>query len=401
MNAVGRIGRAMVEGMLFGRWGVSSLLLAFACQASPEQRPATYPAGYAAQAGYPAGQYPAGQYPPPGQSPYPGQYPPGQRPQGQYPPGQYPAPQYPSPQYPAPSYPQNPPPGAGPYPAPAAVPSGPPVVFPSVNDDPINTLNRTFLRQSAQTILIELTRALPDVARTRVDGIPLVVDDTPGDVNAFAACSNGRSLMAVTDGLLEIMAWLAMAQAHDELFGTTKADEYIRFIATNLVAGRDLPRPSGFFALAAQNDGRKVARQHVLFEEELAFVLGHELAHHHLGHLPCTGRPGPLGSAELARVLASQVPLINQPNEAAADLAGTTNLLDAGARRSGARWSEEGGLLTMRFFSGLGGGLAQNLLLGFQQSHPAPQLRIPLIQQSANYWRRNGGVGIPVPRIGG
>jgi hypothetical protein len=197
------------------------------------------------------------------------------------------------------------------------------------------------------------------------------------------------------------MAWLSMAQAHDEIFGTTKTDEYIRFIAQNLAAGRDIPRPAGLFSAAAQNDGRKVQRQHVIFEEELAFVLGHELAHHHLGHLPCTGQPGPLGSADLARVLASRVPLINQPNEAAADLAGTTNVLDAGARRAGAHWSEGGGLLTMRFFIGLGGGFGANLLLAFQQSHPAPQLRIPLIQQSANYWRRNGGVGIPVPRIGG
>jgi hypothetical protein len=381
------------RGMPSQRWFVSSLLLlSFACQSTPEQRPPTYPPGYPAQSGYPAGQYPAGQYPPQGQYP-----------QGQYPPGQYPPGQYPASRYPTPSYPQNPPPRAAPapYPTPATVPGAPPAAYPSVSDDPINTLNRGWLRQSAQTILVELTRALPEVARARVDGIPLVVDDTPGDVNAFAACSNGRSLMAVTDGLLEIMAWLAMAKAHDELFGTTKTDEYIRFIAQHLAAGRDLPRPSGFFTPTSQNDGRKVARQHVLFEEELAFVLGHELAHHHLGHLPCTGKPGPLGSADLARVLASQVPFINQPNEAAADLAGTTNLLDAGARRNGARWSEEGGLLTMRFFSGLDGGLPANLLLGFQQSHPAPQLRIPLIQQSANYWRRNGGVGIPVFRIGG
>jgi hypothetical protein len=275
------------------------------------------------------------------------------------------------------------------------------VSVPNVNNDPLNALNQAWLRQSAQTILTELTRALPDVARSRVDGIPLVVDDTPGDVNAFAACSDGRSLMAVTDGLLEIMAWLAMASAHDELFGTRKTDEYIGFIAQNLAPNRAIPRPAGFFTAAAEVDGRKVQRQHAIFEEELAFVLGHELAHHHLGHLPCTGKAGPLGSADLARVLSSQVPLFNQPNEAAADLAGTTNVLDAGARRPGYHWTEAGGLLTMRFFAGLGGSLAQNILLGFQQSHPPPQLRIPLIQQSANYWRQNGGVGVPVPRIGG
>lgn len=377
--------------MSFRRSCVSAaLLLATACQSENQQRPpATYPAG-----GYaPQGQYPQGQYP---QQPYPPQ----QRPQQPYPqpyPQGYPQQPQQGPQYPQQPYPQQP------YPQQPAVPVVPstPVAIPSVANDPLNSLNRSWLRQSAQSILVELTRALPDVARARVDGIPLVVDDTPGDVNAFAACTEGRSLMAVTDGLLEIMGWLAMAKAHDEVFGTNKTDEYIRFIAQNLAPGRDIPRPSGFFTPAAQSDGRKVQRQHVLFEEELAFVLGHELAHHHLGHLPCTGRAGPLGSGDLARVLSSQVPLFNQPNEAAADLAGTTNVLDSGARRSGARWSEEGALLTMRFFAGLDGGLASNLLLAFQHSHPAPQLRIPLIQQSANYWRRNGGVGIPVPRIGG
>jgi hypothetical protein len=379
-------------------WVWSLVVFSMACGASSESRPpaSSYPPGYGPQPAYPQGQYPQGQYPqgqyPQGQYPQ-GQYPQGQYPQGQYPQGQYPQPSsppgaYPPPQYPS-QYPTNPPPAA---PAPA-------LALPSVPNDPIDTADRAWLRQSAQTILVELTRALPDVARARVDGIPLVVDDTPGDVNAFAACSSGRSLMAVTDGLLEIMAGLAATTAHDEVFGTTKTDEYIRFIAQNLKPGRPVPRPSGLLSAATQSDGRKVQRQHVLFEEELAFVLGHELAHHHLGHLPCTGKAGPLNTGELARVLASNVPLFNQPNEAAADLAGTTNVLDAGARRSGARWSEAGGLLTMRFFAGLEGTLP--LLLAFQQSHPPPQLRIPLIRQSANYWRQTGGVGIFVPRVGG
>jgi hypothetical protein len=376
----------MVPGMLLRRSVITSLLsLSLACGAESERRPAAYPPG--SQGGYPAGQYPQGQYPNPQTAQ---QYPPQQYPPQQYPPQQYPAP---APAYPVPTAP-------GPVPS-APLPGAQLPALPNVDNDPINALNVTALRQSAQSILVELTRALPDVARSRVEGIPLVVDDTPGDVNAFAACSNGRSLMAVTDGLLEIMAWLAMTAAHDELFGTAKTDEYIRFIAQNLAPGRPIPRPAGLIAPAAQVDGRKVQRQHVLFEEALAFVLGHELAHHHLGHLPCTGKAGPLGSGDLARVLSSQVPLFNQPNEAAADLAGTSNVLDAGARRSGARWSEQGGLLTMRFFIGLDGGVGRNLLLAFQQSHPPPQLRVPLIQQSANFWRSNGGVGIPVPRVGG
>ena len=341
-----------------------------ACQSSAPARPAT-----AAPA-----------YPTYGAAPSPGPYP-----------QQQPYPQQP---YPQQQYPQAPPPATYPAAPPARPPAiAPAVVLPSVAGDPINDVNLPWLRQQAQSILAELVQALPDVARPRVQGIPLVVDDTVGEVNAFAACSDGRSLMAITDGLLEIMAWLSQAAAHDEIFGGNKADEYIQFIATRLEAGKPIPRPAGFFSAAAQADGRKVARQHVLFEEETAFVLGHELAHHHLGHLPCTGKAGPLGSGDLARTLAHNVPLFNQPNEAAADLAGTTNVLDAGKRRA-SHWSEGGGLLTMRFFLGLDGG-GFNLLLAFQHSHPSPRLRIPLIQESANYWRRTGGIGIPVLRIGG
>jgi hypothetical protein len=359
-----------------------ALLLAAACQSSPQASapPPAYPAYYPPGAN---GQYPQGQYP---QQPYPQQ----PYPQQQYPQGQYPQQQYPQ-QAPAqPPYPQQ-------YPAPPAV-TLPSVPLPNVANDPINDTNLGWLRQQAQAILNDLVAALPDASRARVQGIPLVVDDTPGEVNAFAACSDGHAMMAITDGLLEITAGLAQASAADQIFGGNKTDQYIHFIATHLEQGKAIPRPAGLFDAATQSDGRKVQRQHVWFEEEVAFILGHELAHHHLGHLPCTGQPGLFGGGDLLRSLARNIPLFNQPNESAADLAGTTNVLDAGARRS-MHWTEEGGLLTMRFFLGLEGGF--NLLVAFQQSHPSPRIRIPLIQQSANYWRSSGGQGIPVPRIGG
>jgi hypothetical protein len=270
--------------------------------------------------------------------------------------------------------------------------------LPAVASDPISLVNLGWLRQQAQTILNDLVAALPDSSRARVQGIPLVVDDTPGEVNAFAACSDSHAIMAITDGLLEITAWLAQTAAADQVFGGNKTDEYIQFIATHLQQGKPIPRPANLLTAAVQTDGRKVQRQHVWFEEEVGFVLGHELAHHHLGHLPCTGQPGLFGAGDLLRTLSQNVPLFNQPNESAADLAGTTNLLDAGRRRS-VPWNEEGALLTMRFFQGLDGGF--NLIVAFQQSHPAPSIRIPLIQQSANYWRSTGGQGIPVPRVGG
>lgn len=265
--------------------------------------------------------------------------------------------------------------------------------------DPISTRNLQFLRQRSQEILNELVAALPAAKQQRVAGIPLVIDDTPGEVNAFAACSStGRSAMAITDGLLLISAGLAEAQAHDELFQTRKVDEFIQLIAANLRPGAPIPTaPPGFFN--ASGDPRVVARQHQVFEETTAFILGHELGHHHLGHLPCTAGSDPLGAGEVARVL-SQVPLFNQPNEIGADLAGTNNILDAGRNRAAQgfyNWTEAGGLLTMRFFAGFGQLSPASILTAFERSHPPPQLRTPIIQQAAATWRSTGGAPFPIP----
>jgi hypothetical protein len=274
-----------------------------------------------------------------------------------------------------------------------------------VTGDPISNLDLNFLRQKAQAILNELVAALPPAQQQRVYGIPLVVDDTPGEVNAFAACgSNGQSAMAITDGLLLIGAGLAEAEAHDELFQTRKVDEYIQLMAANLQPNQPIPAtPPGFFP--GSNDSRVVARQHQVFEEILGFVLGHELGHHHLGHLPCTAGPDPLGAGEVGRVLASNVPLFNQPNEIAADLAGTQNVLVAGRNRAAQGyygWTENGGLLTMRFFAGFGQLSPASILTAFERSHPPPQLRIPIIQQAAANFRATGGVTpFPIPGLGG
>jgi hypothetical protein len=125
-------------------------------------------------------------------------------------------------------------------------------------------------------------------------------------------------------------------------------------------------------------------------ENEVAFVLGHELGHHYLGHLPCTAK-GSVSAADVGRVLSSTVPLFNQPNELASDVAGTNNVLDAGARRQGYKWTEGGGLLTMQIFGGLDQFSATDIVFGFERSHPPPQIRTPVIQQTAGTWRSSGG----------
>lgn len=337
------------------------------------------------------GQPPPYGYPPPGQAPY------GQAPYGQPPPYGQPAPGQAGPGQPAaPPPPQAPP--AQPPPPPTVQPQTP---APPPGQDPLNRLDLAFLRATSQQILAELVAALPANQKGRVQGIPLLFDDEPGEVNAFAACTRqGQSLMAISDGLLEVAAFLAKSQANDELFGTAKVDEYIQLIARQQRPGQPLVRPTaGFFQTAHQNDPRRLQRQRALFEEQIAFVLGHELGHHYLGHLPCTAS-GPVGvnAAELNHALSSALPLLNQPNELASDVSGTQNVLTAGSRRTnGHRWTEQGGLLTMRFFGGLQRITPADLLFAFERSHPPAMIRTPVIQQTAATWRATGGASIALP----
>jgi hypothetical protein len=309
-------------------------------------------------------------------------------------PVQYPA--QPPIQYGASTGPQ--PPGPAPQPGapgPAAMPATTPAQG-SVQGDPLNAADLGFLRGRAQAVLGELVAALAPAQQQRVASIPLVVDDEVGEVNAFAACAGGRAAMAISDGLLDIQAHLAQARAVDELFGTRKVDEYISLLARSQRPKQPIIRPPpNFFNTAQTTDARKVTRQHQIFDEQLAFVLGHELAHHYLGHLPCTAGGG-LTLADIGRVLSDAVPVFNQPNELAADYAGTNNLLSAGARRTGYRLTEGGALLTMQFFAGLDQLTPADVIFAFERTHPPPQLRQPVIQQTAGTWRATGGQGLPI-----
>lgn len=305
----------------------------------------------------------------------------------QYLPPAGPRAQAPPPQYLPPSAPpvQAPPPRRAPPAVARALPPRP------VGTDPLDTNNRAWQRQRAQAILLELVSNLPAASRARVRGIPLLFDGEAGMVNAFASCSAGRASMAISDGLLEVVVSLARAQAHDDTHRTNKTGDYIRFASLAIRHGHLSTPPTGLVPTGAVGGPRQLARQHELFEEQLAFVLGHELGHHYLGHLPCTGSPGLWGSAEVARVFAAPFPAFDQASEHQADVAGTHNVLTAGRARTGSHWTEKGALLTMRFFSSLSGGQ----ILDFQRSHPHPQVRIPVIQGTARIWQTTGGLSLP------
>ncbi len=339
---------------------------------------------------------------PPQQGPAPGQWQPGGQPgYGQPGYGQpgYGQPGYGQPGYGQPGgYPTSPPANTAPPSStgPGPAPTTPPPANPPTSNDPINAVDIGWMRQRAGQVLAELVAVLPPTQKQRVDGVPLFADATVGEVNAFAACDDqGLPLMAISDGLLDVIAHLAQFRATDETFGGRRTDAYIELIATKQRAGKPIVQPAAGFVDPAQHvDPRKVARQGVLFDEQLAFVLGHELAHHHLGHTGCAiGKGGSRGvhPSDLGRLLSRAAPIFNQPNEVSSDVAGVNNLLTAGSKRSGAKWTEGGSLLVLTFFSGLDRLSAEAILFGFERSHPPPALRVPIVQQTAQTWRATGG----------
>jgi len=259
-----------------------------------------------------------------------------------------------------------------------------------------------FMRQEPLSVLAELTAALPDDARAKVQGVPLKIIEDPKDVNAFAACSDaGAPFVAVTVPLLLIMARTSEARAFDETAGTSKYGELANGFANEVKAQKTVTGPPpGFLPLPQALDPRKLARQKVLFDEQLAFVLGHEIAHHHRGHTGCANGAASNNAVtprDIGRLLSSAVPLFNQPNEIEADIQGTFNVLDTGAKRQGGAWSEEGAVMSLDFFSRLQSLGVETVILGILKTHPPPQLRLPVVRGAAQQWRNNGGRAPTLP----
>lgn len=271
----------------------------------------------------------------------------------------------------------------GPPPAPPAIPQ--PSADPRAATDPINTTHAPLLFRHAQSILAELIAALPADQRVRFTQVTLFMDNRLGDVNAFATCDqDGVPLVAISEGMLTIAAHVAMSSATDEQFETDIERDYFAWMQVHGLA----PPPVQFYLPAHHSDRRKIARQREIFDEQIAFILGHELAHHYLGHLACNSR-GPL--EELGQVAADHVPAFNQIAELAADAAAIKNLLAAGERRAGYAWTEDGALHVIAAFNRHHHATPAQVLFAFERTHPLPHVRAPLITVTADLWRGSGG----------
>jgi hypothetical protein len=296
---------------------------------------------------------------------------------------------------------------AGPNPGSPGVPSTSTPPTPGSFDNQ-GQLTVGFLQAESAQILRELVAALPDGSRAKVDGIPLLFDNQTGEVNAFAGCENGAAFMAITLPLMRAMGHISEAKAADELYGTQRVSTYTRLAAESLGKQGPVPDPPpGFYSPNEAMDPRKLSRQRDVYDEMVGFVLGHELAHHYLGHTGCAnGTPSRgLDPARLGRIVTTIVSPLNQFNETGSDTAGVENLLEMGSRRQGrAPITEMGAVLTLEFFGGMEQMSPATAVLGILRTHPHPRLRIPLIQQTAQRWRAGhkggstqGGWPFPLP----
>ncbi|MEZ4392706.1 MAG: M48 family metalloprotease [Polyangiales bacterium] len=275
--------------------------------------------------------------------------------------------------------------------------------------DASGALTPAFQRSEVTSVFNELVAALPESERRRIVGIPLSVREQGNEPNAAAGCTRGRSYMMITSALLTIIAASSEAKAWDELTNERRVEGYYTAVANVIrqhqpVIGITPGWLSGPMAL----DPRKLARQRHLFDEQVAFVLGHELAHHYRGHTPCASggpaSPSDVTAEELTRVASTVVPPFNQPMETEADQWGITNTLDAGRNRQGGDWNEEGAMLSLDFFAHLS---RFNPATAFLRTHPHPNLRKPIIQAMAGNWRNGGrptqvipgmpGTTVPIP----
>ena len=300
------------------------------------------------------------------------------------------------PYYPPQPYPP-PPPAYGAPPQPAPAPWSPPPPAPQPGNRPLlgPLVGAAAWQAETRAVLAELEANLSPDKQQLVAGIPLTFDQDPTDINAFAGCDDqGAPFIAGTEGLLEAIDGIAQTKSTDELFGTRTYDAYTATVMPGLVSapgGRAI-LPGGIVPPQYWGDPRRVSRAHEMFDETVAFTFGHELSHHYLGHTGCAhGQPAgiPPVLSDLNRLVTSGCAYCNQWNEAAADLNGVNNMLDAGRARSATayRWNEEGGLWLFDFFARMNGASGNTGASSYLTTHPNPLLRIPVLQADAAAWR--------------
>jgi hypothetical protein len=271
---------------------------------------------------------------------------------------------------------------------------GDPAPLPQGAVDAYGGFTEAFQQMEARSVLAELVAALEPAHQQRVAGVPLNFPSNPAEVNAAAGCdrTTRQAFMLITRGILRLMAATSEARAVDEAANSTLLNQYMDVLVQRVRAEQEVIQiPPGSVPPHIAMNPQKLARQRFLFSSQLAFVLGHELAHHYRGHTGCQNTRGTNQSQtdmeSILRTASSTVPPFNQPLEAESDTWGIVSTLDAGRRRGPAAWNEDGAMLSMDFFQRLEGERGRSPILIFVRTHPPAILRRPIIQLWASNWR--------------
>lgn len=252
-------------------------------------------------------------------------------------------------------------------------------------------LTPAMYQAEARGVLAEQISHLSAGYASKVNGMPLQIDPDATQVNAYATCTDaGAPYVAITEGLLEAVDGIAQTRATDEMFGTQTYAAFANAVIPSLLQPQGRAAlPAGIIPAQYLNVPQRLSRAHEMFDDIIAFTVGHELSHHYLGHTGCNGTLGPIDFNVLGRIISSHIQVFNQPNETAADTYGCFNTLDSGiARAPNYRWSEKGGLMLLQFLAQLESAAGATPLnpIAYFQSHPSSPIRIVWVQGAANTW---------------
>lgn len=236
----------------------------------------------------------------------------------------------------------------------------------------------------ALAVIGHLVEALPAEYQASVEGIPVINDTSVFEVNAYAGCgSDDKPFMAFTTGLAYVLQGIAMTQAADEYYG---GHHYEAFLNSGTVFLDETLLPPG-----SDYDDDMLERAHQIWDDAFAFTLGHELAHHYLGHTTCAvPRPwvNPLDKLRSTHnTVISILPSIAQWQESQADAFGTINMLDAGYASSGAT-------NLMTFFESFEthAGVSKVDSASMLKSHPRAEIRLGAIGDVVAKWQTRHGI---------
>ncbi|MEO8876796.1 MAG: hypothetical protein ABI461_14480, partial [Polyangiaceae bacterium] len=156
-------------------------------------------------------------------------------------------------------------------------------------------LTANMFQGEARAVLAEQISHLDASNAAKVNGMPLQIDPDATEVNAYATCTDsGAPFVAVTEGLLEAVDGIAQTQATDELFGTQTYTAFTNAVIPGLLQPKGRAAlPAGIIPAQYLNVPQRLSRAHEMWDDIVAFTVGHELSHHYLGHTGCKGTVGP------------------------------------------------------------------------------------------------------------